>query len=89
MKIEELVGSLQTCELRLPQSKKVKSVALKTIAYTSNISNDSPNVDDDVALFVRNFRKAFRFNKGNKWRKQPSSFKISQKPSWNSKDKKR
>ena len=43
IKIQELIGSLQTYELRLPSHKSSKSLALKTI---NKRTDDSSNEDD-------------------------------------------
>jgi hypothetical protein len=40
MKIEELVGSLQTYELSLPPVKKVKTIALKASKKKTKVSSE-------------------------------------------------
>jgi hypothetical protein len=60
MKIEEVVGSLQTYEYSLPQVKKAKTIALKASkAYKkkSRVSSDEDsNIDEDaVAMLAKNF----------------------------------
>jgi uncharacterized coiled-coil DUF342 family protein len=57
MKIEELVGSLQTYELSLPIVKNVKTVALKASKKKARVSSeeDSDNEEDAVAMLAKNF----------------------------------
>jgi hypothetical protein len=58
MKIEELVGSLQTYEFSLPPLKKVKSIALKGAKEKiRNSSSEESDDEDGLAMFARNFRK--------------------------------
>ncbi|XP_059428598.1 uncharacterized protein LOC132162380 [Corylus avellana] len=63
MRVEELVGSLQTFELLLPQSKTSKNVALKikTPKEKSRDSSSEDSGDDEkIALIVRKFQKIFK-----------------------------
>ncbi|GMH31502.1 hypothetical protein Nepgr_033345 [Nepenthes gracilis] len=63
LKIEELVGSLQTYEHTLPQSKKNKSLALKSSREERNRDSDEESCsDDDFALFVKKFKKFLKKN---------------------------
>jgi ribosomal protein L12E/L44/L45/RPP1/RPP2 len=57
MKIEELVGSLQTYELSLPPVKKVKTIALKASKTKAKVSSeeDSEKEEDDVVMLAMNF----------------------------------
>ena len=79
IKVQELIGSLQTYELSLPSQRKSKSLALKTInervdAHYSE-DEDEDEVDKDVAYLVKNFRKFFKFKENGKFaekRKFPS-----------------
>ena len=61
IKVQELIGSLQTYELSLPTQQKSKSLALKTINERLEVhdSSDEDVVDKDVAYLVKNFRKFF------------------------------
>jgi arsenate reductase-like glutaredoxin family protein len=54
MKIEELVGSLQTYEHSLPPVKKAKAIALETSTKKARVSSeeDSDNEDDAVAMLA-------------------------------------
>jgi hypothetical protein len=61
MKIEELVGSLQTYELSLPPVKKLKTIALK-----ASFEDDSEEEEKAMAMLAKNFRglmKDDRFKK--------------------------
>ena len=52
IKIQELIGSLQTYELSLPSQRKSKSLALKTINERLEVhdSSDEDVVDKDVEI---------------------------------------
>jgi regulator of replication initiation timing len=68
MKIEELVGSLQTYEYSLPPVKKAKAMALKASKKKSRVSSkeDSDNEDDAVAMVVKNFGRLMKNDKFKK-----------------------
>ena len=69
IKVQELIGSLQTYELSLPTQRKSKSLALKTINERLEV-HDSSNedmVDKDVAYLVKNFRKFLKFKNNGKF----------------------
>jgi hypothetical protein len=75
MKIEELVGSLQTYEYSLPPVRKAKTIALKaskTSKKKSRVSSDEDSdIDEDaVAMLAKNFE---RFIKNNKFKKKFSN----------------
>ena len=57
IKVQELVGSLQTYEILLPNQRKSKSLALKTINEKVEVHDSSEEdvVDKDVAYLVKNF----------------------------------
>ena len=59
IKVQELIGSLQTYELSLPLQKKSKSLALKTINEGAEAHNasDEDGVEKEVAYLAKNFRK--------------------------------
>ena len=69
IKVQELIGSLQTYELSLPTQRKSKSLALKTINERLEVhdSSDEDVVDKDVAYLVKNFRKFLKFNNNGKF----------------------
>lgn len=71
LKIDELVGSIQTFELKFPQPKKSKSVAFKT----SRDEDGDPGLgsDEEMAVFARKFKKYLQFKKGKEiWRQGQS-----------------
>jgi ribosomal protein L12E/L44/L45/RPP1/RPP2 len=58
MKIEELVGSLQTYEYSMPSVRKEKAIALKASKKKAKVSSeeDSDNEEEDaVAMLAKNF----------------------------------
>ena len=69
IKVQELISSLQMYELSLPNQRKSKSLALKTInegvdAYGS--SNEDV-VEKDVAYLAKNFSKFIKFKNSEKF----------------------
>ena len=69
IKIQELIGSLQTYELSLPSQRKSKSLTLKTIneRVEAHDSSNEDVVEKDVAYLVKNFRKFFKFKNNGKF----------------------
>ena len=69
IKVQELIGSLQTYELLLPTQWKSKSFALKTINERLKVHDltDEDVVDKDVAYLVKNFRKFLKFKNNGKF----------------------
>ena len=57
IKVQELVGSLQTYELSLPNKRKCKSLALKTVNERVDVhdSSDDDAVEKDVAYLAKKF----------------------------------
>ena len=57
IKVQELIGSLQTYELSLPSQRKSKSLALKTVNERVEVQDslDEDEVEKDVAYLVKNF----------------------------------
>ena len=55
IKIQELVSSLQTYELKLPSHKSSKSLALKTINKRIGNASDEDDVEKEVAYLAKNF----------------------------------
>jgi hypothetical protein len=75
MKIEELVGSLQTYEYSLPLVRKAKTIALKASKASKKKSvvsfDEDSDVDEDaVTMLAKNFE---RFMKNNKFKKKCSA----------------
>ena len=69
IKVQELIGSLQTYKLSLPSQRKSKSLALKMINKRVEAHNslDEVVVDKDVAYLVKNFPKFLKFKKNGKF----------------------
>ena len=69
IKVQELVGSLQTYELSLPTQRKRKSLTLKTIneRVKAHNSSDEDVVEKDVAYLVKNFHKFLKFKNSGKF----------------------
>ena len=63
IKVQELVGSLQTYELSLPTQRKSKSLAFKKIneRVEAHDSSDEDVVKKYVAYLAKNFRKFLKF----------------------------
>ena len=57
IKIQELIGSLQTYEQGLPSHKSSKSLSPKTIIERMDDSFEEDDVEKEVAFLVKNFRK--------------------------------
>ena len=68
IKVQELIGSLQTYELTLPSQRKSKSLALKTIneRIEAQDSLEEDDVEKEVAFLAKNFRKFLKFKKDGK-----------------------
>jgi hypothetical protein len=62
MKIEELVGSLQTYEMSLPPVKKLKTIALKASKKKVEVSygDDSEDEEKDVAMLAKTVGRLMR-----------------------------
>ncbi|XP_022849862.1 uncharacterized protein LOC111371947 [Olea europaea var. sylvestris] len=75
VKIEELVGSLQTYELTISQHKKGKSIALKSIKEDESSDAESLR-DEKIAYFVKKFQKVLKNRRKPQDRKSgaPSRF---------------
>ena len=60
IKVQKLIGSLQTNELSLPSQRKSKSFALKTIneKVEAHVLLDEDVVDKEVAYLVKNFESS-------------------------------
>ena len=69
IKVQELFGSLQTFELSLPNQRKSKSFALKTIneRVKAHDSSDEDVVKKDVAYLAKNFCKFLKFKNSGKF----------------------
>jgi hypothetical protein len=62
MKIEELVGSLQTYELSLPPVKKLKTIALKASKKKVEALSEDDFEDEEkaVAMLAKNFKRLMK-----------------------------
>ena len=69
IKVQELIGSLQTYELSLPNQRKSKSLTFKTIneRVETHGSSDEDVVEKDVAYLAKNFRKFLKFKNSEKF----------------------
>ena len=69
IKVQELIGSLQTYELSLPNQRKSKSLALKMINERVNAhgSSDEDVVKKDIAYLAKDFRKFLKFKNSEKF----------------------
>ena len=66
IKIQELIGSLQTYELGLPSHKSRKSLALKTITKRMDNSFEEDDVEKEVSFLAKNFWKFLKMKNGGK-----------------------
>ena len=66
IKIQELIGSLQTYELGLPFHKSNKSLALKTINERMGDSAEEDDVEKEVVFLAKNFRKFLKIKNSGK-----------------------
>ena len=57
IKVQELIGSLQTYKLSLPNQRKSKSLAFKTVNESVDVHDSSNDdaVENDVAYLAKNF----------------------------------
>jgi hypothetical protein len=82
MKIEELVGSLQTYVFSLLPLRKTKSIALKAAKEKyNNSSYEDSNDEDGFVLFARNFREMMNSSKGKVRNKNANTFENSKSDS--------
>ena len=68
IKVQELIGSLQTYELSLPNQRESKPLALKTIneRVEAHDSSDEDVVEKKVAYLAKNFCKFLKFMNSGK-----------------------
>ena len=69
IKVQKLIGSLQTYELSLSTQRKSKSLALKSTNERLEVhdSSDEDVVDKDIAYLVKNFWKFLKFKNNGKF----------------------
>jgi hypothetical protein len=70
MKIEELVGSLQTYEYSLPSVRKAKAIALKAAKNKTRVSSDEDldNEEEDATVMLA--KNIGRLMKNDKFKKK-------------------
>jgi hypothetical protein len=76
MRVEELVGSLQTFELLLPKPRNSKNLALKiktTKGKSIDFFDDEFGDDEELAMMARKFKKFLR-NNGNSRSKESKNY---------------
>ncbi|XP_022897283.1 uncharacterized protein LOC111410921 [Olea europaea var. sylvestris] len=86
VKIEELVGSLQTYELTITQPKKGKSIALKSIKEDESSDTESLR-DEEIAYFVKKFQKVLNNRRKSQDKKSgaPNRFTKAKTETFNNK----
>ena len=69
IKVQKLIGSLQTYELSLPNQRKSKSLALKIVNEKVDVHDSSEDdiVEKDVAYLAKNFRKFLKFKNSGRF----------------------
>ena len=69
IKVQELIGSLQSYELSLPNQRKSKSLTLKTVNEMVDVHDflEDDTVEKDVAYLANNFRKFFKFKNSGRF----------------------
>ena len=66
IKIQELIGSLQTYELGLPSHKSSESFVFKMINERMGDSFDEDDVEKEVEFLAKNFRKLLKMKNNGK-----------------------
>ena len=78
MRLDELMGSLQTFELNLKMNTKDKSIAFQAEHHeSSDEGNDSDDNDESLVSLIKNFN---RFLKNDEQEKKTNNFQKSKKP---------
>ena len=69
IKVQELIGFLQTYELSLPNQRKSKSLALKNVNERADVHDSSNDdvVEKDVAYLAKNFQNFLKFKNSGKF----------------------
>ena len=87
IKIQKLIGSLQTYELRLPSHKSSKSLALKNINKRMDDSSKEDDVEKEVVFLAKNFRQFLKMkNNGKSFGKGKFSSSKNDKKEFKKKD---
>ena len=69
IKVQELIGSLQTYELSLPNQRKRKSLALKTVNERVDVhdSSEDDTIEKDISYLAKNFQKFLKFKNSGRF----------------------
>ena len=87
IKIQELIGYLQTYELKLPSHKSSKSLALKTTIERMDDSFKEDDVEKEVVFLAKNFQKFLKMkNSGKSFGKGKFSSSKGEKKEFKKKD---
>ena len=92
LKVDELVGSLQTFEMTLGSLKKSKGIALNAIkekSLGSKGEGDEKMSDGEIARFARKLKKNMKFRKYKKKSKEDSKNRNNSMGKSNVQDKKK
>ena len=69
IKVQELIGFLQTYELSLPNQRKRKSLALKTVNERVDVhdSSEDDTIEKDISYLAKNFQKFLKFKNSGRF----------------------
>ena len=69
IKVQELIGSLQTYELSLPNQRKRKSLALKTVNERVDVhdSSEDDTIEKDISYLSKNFQKFLKLKNSGRF----------------------
>ena len=69
IKVQELIESLQTYELSLPNQRKRKSLALKTVNERVDVhdSSEDDTIEKDISYLAKNFQKFLKFKNSGRF----------------------
>ena len=70
LKIDELLGSLQTYELTHAHSKKYKNIVLKTVKEEDSYSSNDDDVEENLVLLGKNLNNFLKLKKNQRWSKE-------------------
>lgn len=66
MRLDEIVGSLQTYELTLLNRRKKKAIAFKTMKEDESDLSDNDGIEGNLALLSNNFNKFWKLKHNQK-----------------------
>ena len=69
IKVQELIESLQTYELSLPNQRKRKSLALKTVNERVDVhdSSEDDTIEKDISYLAKNFQKFLKLKNSGRF----------------------